>query len=157
MPRELTSVAMKPARRGQVKDNHGRRIAHGLDPSGRVLAIGAERVNLYDIGAYRFDGLAEKDFSSAFATATAFGTVATMFLALVLVNGSRERFLLGGGLLAILALCALLDLRLVRWVTSYTFDLTLRDGQMRRFVTADPEEAKRLKDALEATLGGAAR
>lgn len=126
------------------------RPGHGLDESGRFIAIGRERLAIHDVTSYRLAGQETKDFASSFATAGLFGSGAMLFVVAVADFQWRTRFVGGAVLLGLIALFALIDLGRARWHRTYTFDLSLRDGSRRHFVTADQAIAERLRDALDA-------
>lgn len=132
-------------------------LAHGLDATGTTLRIAKVHVPLSNIVSYSVDGLAEKDFASTFATAGLFGGGAAVFLLSVFVFKWSQRFILGAFLLGLIALFALIDLKRIKWVTTYTFTLLLTDGTKRTFATTSEPDALRLRDALDAQLSIAPR
>lgn len=125
-------------------------MAHGLDATGAVLRIARIHVPLREVVSYSVDGLAEKDFASTFATAGFFGGGAAVFLVAVFVVQWSKRFLIGALLLSLIAIFALLDLKRIKWLTTYTFTLRLSDGTTHSFATNSQAEALRLRDALDA-------
>ena len=145
-----------PRARALVAVPRERQIGHGLDPTGTILSIAADRVRLIDVIGYEVDGLAEKDFSSTFATAALFGSFAIAFMIFVYVFAWRDRFLLGAFLLGAIAFFAVIDLKRVTWLTTYTFTLQLASGAVHSFSTTSEPEALRLKAALDFRLGRAA-
>lgn len=129
------------------------RPGHGLDETGRFLDIGRERIALAEIVRHTASGREEKDFISNFATAAVFAAGAAVFAVATAVYQWRDRFWIGAALLGLIALFALIDIGRLRWHRTYIFDLTLRDGTTRRFVTADAAVAENLQQALRTADG----
>ena len=156
-------IARRMQRIGPVDDRAGfgptgsgaGRPGHGLDTSGEMLAIGYARARLSEVVHFEVRGHAEKDFSSNFATASAFGSVATAAALLVLIADWQPRFLVVSVLCGMIALFALIDVGRNRWHTSYAFKLETVDGGLFDFGTASEAGAERLHVALSARLGRA--
>jgi hypothetical protein len=150
-PRAASSprVAASGAARSPGAITRRPQARHGLDLTGRILYIETAAIPLDRIAHYDAVGLSEKDLSTSFATIGIFSAVAGMSLFAVLETGWRTKFLIEGVLFGAIALCAIAELFSARRLTLYTFKLTLEDGTKTTFVTADNDQAKVLKAALD--------
>jgi len=122
---------------------------HGLDASGRVLWIDTVAVDLETVVGVEASGFSEKDLSTAFATIAIFSGVAAVMVFGVVEIGWRVKFLLEGVLFGSIALCAVAELFSARRNTLFRFRLSLADGRMVEFATADRAAALALKAALD--------
>lgn len=152
VPRAGAVVASRPRQVGRSPGAITRRpdARHGLDATGAILYSGAEVVDLTRVVHLDALGLSEKDLSTAFATIAIFSGVAALFIFGVVEIGWRVKFLLEGVLFGAIAVCAVAELFSARRNTLYTFKLTLDDGRMVTFVTADRAEAYAVKAAIDA-------
>ena len=123
---------------------------HGLSADAATLYVGTRSVALAEVTRFTASGLSTKDLSTAFATIAIFSGVSAFYVFGVLELGWRTRSLYEGLLFGLIAMCAFAELFSARRETLYTFNLSVRDDADAVFVTADHDEAKRIKAALDA-------
>ena len=123
--------------------------------TGPSLRLGAHRLPIAEIVAWRAERQSESDRRGAFLVMAIFGIGAAMFLTGVFEFGLRQRFLAGAVLLGLITVSAMIEAFRMTRIELYRLHVTTVSGKAVTFATANPDEMQALIIAVHGRLGNA--
>lgn len=114
---------------------------------GEILCVGQRRISLRDVTGWSLSAHEERDSMGNLFNFVLYLLLGGYFLALVMNEGWRERFLLASALFFLAGVVALLDTRHANRIRTYRLSIEGRTGRIR-FVTTSRGEADGLAAAL---------
>lgn len=122
-------------------------------PTDDVLRIGDRRLPLATIRGFDLSVEDERDFLASLLSYTLYLILAAACLVLVVQAGWRDRFLIGCGFTALIAISNLIDIGRATRIRLYRLRLTCADGTITDFVSPKASEVEALSALLRRTLG----